>query len=148
MYVSHHGCRVFDSSFRSCQEANSVLKLSEEKIVLITLHQECSCKAGCINEEILLGRVTAEVWCVYWVLSECGISCRVCVTHCRSSRTPPLWGPSSHWGSSREGRNAENAFSPGGTACSGQRPPNSHLRQISARPQREKDCDYDGCISA
>lgn len=66
------------------------------------------------------------------VLSECVINCRVCVTHCRSSRTPPLWGPSIHWGSSPEGWNAGNAFSLGETACSVQQPLNSHSRQTSA----------------
>lgn len=40
--------------------SSSVLKLSEEKIVLITLHQERGCKAGCTNEQILLGSVTTE----------------------------------------------------------------------------------------
>lgn len=98
-------------------------------------------EARCTNEQILLGGVTSEVWCVDWVLSECGFNSRVRVTHCRSSRTPPLGGPSSRWGSSREGRSAGNVFSRGGTACSGRRPPNSYSRQTSAGPQREKDCN-------
>lgn len=143
IYVSHLSCWVFDSSFRCC--LLSIKEHAETKWGGNSPHYSPSSgysrEAGCTNEQILLGGVTSEVWCVDWVLSECGFNSRVCVTHCRSSRTPPLGGPSSHWGSSREGRSAGNVFSRGGTACSGRRPPNSYSRQISAGPQREKYCN-------
>lgn len=138
-------CRRFISSLLS-DVSNSVLKPSEEKIVLITLHQERSFTAGCTNEQILLGGVTTKVWCVDWELSGCVINFKVCDTHCRSSRTPPLWDPSSRWGSSREGWNEGNVFLLDGTACSGQQPPNWYSPQISAGPQRDKDCCNDGSI--
>lgn len=61
-----------------------------------------------------------------------------CVTHCRSSRTLPLSGPSSPWGSSREGWSAGNGSSLAETACFGQRPRNSHSQQTSVEKKGER----------
>lgn len=64
------------------------------------------------------------------------------LTHCRSSRTPPVEDPSSRWGSSGGGRSAGSVSSPGVKACSGPRPPNWCCRQISAGAQEGWRWDF------
>lgn len=132
MYVSHSGCQLF-----LIHHFTAVCHIKQHARTKSRENSAHYSPSGAQRQSLMYKWRNPSIWCSHGVLSDCGFDCWVCVcvTHCRSSRTPRLSGPSSRWGSSHEGWNAGSVSSLGGTACSGPRPLNSHSPQNSAEAQ-------------